>query len=372
MRVAIVSESFLPAVNGVTNSVLRVLEYLQRHGHQALVIAPGPGPEGYAGAEVVRVRSLPLPRYRSFPVGLPSPRIEAMLRAFAPDVVHLASPFALGALGARAASRVGVLTVAVYQTDVAGFLASYRLGVASPAAWRWLARIHGRAALTLAPSTAAMEDLERHGIGPLALWPRGVDSERFHPRERSQALRQALAPGGELLVGYVGRLAQEKRVGLLAALADVPGCRVVIVGDGPQRDQLHAALPWASFLGLKTGHELAQIFASLDVFVHTGAKETFCQAAQEALASGVPVVAPAAGGLLDLVRHGGNGLLWPPGDPAGLRAAVAALAADPAARAAYAHAARPTVAGRTWSAVGDQLLGHYALVVGGGALREAA
>ena len=373
VRVAVVSESFLPAVNGVTNSVLRVLEHLQRNGHEAVVIAPGRGRgECHAGAAVVRVRSVPLPRYRSFRLGLPSPRIEATLRAFAPDVVHLASPFVLGAHGAAAACRLGVPVVAVYQTDVARFLSSYRLGVAAPLAWRWLARGHGWAALTLAPSRAAMEDLRHHGIGPLALWPRGVDGERFHPRERDPALRRALAPGGEVLVGYVGRLAHEKQVGLLAALAGLPGCRVVVVGDGPRRRRLEAALPWARFLGLRTGRELASVFASLDVFVHTGAGETFCQAAQEALASGVPVVAPAAGGLLDLVRHGENGLLWPAGDAAALRAAVAALVADPATRRAYGQAARRTVAGRTWAAMGKRLLGHYAAALDARPLREVA
>src|SRR5262245_50079049 len=161
----------------------------------------------------MRVRSVPLPRYRSFPLGLLSLRIEATLRRFAPDVVHLASPFALGAHGALAARRLGVPAVAAYQTDLAGWLSSYRLGAAGPAAWRWLARVHRWSALTLAPSTAAMEDLRRHDIGPLAPWPRGVDSERFHPRERSQALRRTLAPGGELLVGYVGRLALPRAPG---------------------------------------------------------------------------------------------------------------------------------------------------------------
>jgi phosphatidylinositol alpha 1,6-mannosyltransferase len=372
VRVAVVSESFLPAVNGVTNSVLRVLEHLEGRGHDAVVLAPGRGPRCYAGAEVVRVRSVPLPRYHSFSLGLPSLRVMATLRAFAPDVVHLASPFALGAHGALAACRLGLAAVAVYQTDVAGFLSRYRLGMAGPAAWRWLARVHGWAALTLAPSTAAMADLRRHGVGPLALWRRGVDTERFHPRQRDEALRRWLAPGGELLVGYVGRLAPEKRVGLLRVLGDLPGCRVVVVGDGPQRGQLQAALPFARFLGLRTGRELASIFASLDVFVHTGANETFCQAAQEALASGVPVVAPAAGGLLDLVRDGESGLLWAPDDPAALRGAVGALAADPEARAAYGRAARSSVAGRTWASVGDQLLAHYATVLRGGPRRAAA
>jgi phosphatidylinositol alpha 1,6-mannosyltransferase len=200
--------------------------------------------------------------------------------------------------------------------------------------------------------------LARHGVGGVKGWARGVDAERFHPRHRSQALRRRLAPGGEVLVGYVGRLAAEKRVELLAVLEGLPGCRVVVAGDGPLRRQLERRLPRVTFLGFRNGRELSELFASLDVFAHTGADETFCQAAQEALASGVPVVAPAAGGPPDFVHHGDNGYLWRPDDPGQLRAAVAALAASPATRAAMAVRARASVADRTWEAIGDQLLGH--------------
>lgn len=368
VRVAVVTESFLPEVNGVTNSVLRVLEHLQRRGHQALVLAAVRGnPEVYAGATVVRALSLPVPRYRSLSIGLPSPRFEGALRLFRPQVVHLASPVALGAHGVAVARRLGVPAVAVYQTDLAAFLARYGLGVAEPATWRWLQRIHRRADLTLAPSTHTVQALARHGITGVEVWRRGVDAERFHPRYRSQALRRRLAPGGEVLVGYVGRLAAEKRVGLLAVLEGLPGCRVVVVGDGPLRRHLERRLPWATFLGFRSGQALSEAFASLDVFVHTGADETFCQAAQEALASEVPVVAPAAGGPPDFVHHGANGYLWRPGDPAELRAAVAALVASPATRAAMRRRARASVADRTWEAIGDQLLDHYRSVL----LRQA-
>jgi phosphatidylinositol alpha 1,6-mannosyltransferase len=366
VRVAVVTESFLPEVNGVTNSVLRVLEHLQGHGHQALVLAAGRGgPASYAGATVVRALSVPVPRYRSLSIGLPSPRVEAALRLFRPELVHLASPVVLGAHGVAVARRLAVPAVAVYQTDVPAFLGRYGLGVAEPATWRWLHWIHRRADLTLAPSTHTVEALVRHGITGVEVWRRGVDAERFHPRHRSPALRRRLAPGGEVLVGYVGRLAAEKRVGLLAALEGLEGCRVVVVGDGPLRRHLERRLPWVRFLGFRGGQELSEVFASLDVFVHTGADETFCQAAQEALASGVPVVAPAAGGPPDFVHHGDNGYLWHPGDAGQLREAVAALVASPATRAAMGRRARASVVDRTWEAVGDQLLHHYRSVLAG-------
>jgi phosphatidylinositol alpha 1,6-mannosyltransferase len=363
VRVAIITESFLPQVNGVTNSVIRVLDHLAGRGHSALVIAPGAGPQTYAGAPVVRVRSVGLPFYRTFTIGLPTRQIEAVLTAFAPDVVHLASPIALGAHGAIVAERLGIPAVAVYQTDIAAFAQRYRgLGVAHGVVWAWLRQIHGRVARTLAPSSPALWDLRRNGIPNVHLWGRGVDGEAFNPGHRSDELRKLLAPDGEAIVGYVGRLGKEKRVELLAPLADLPGTRIVVAGDGPARKALERDMPGAVFLGFQHGRDLSETFASLDVFVHPGDGETFCQAAQEALSSGVPVVAAAAGGLLDLVRHGETGLLWPPDQPDELVKAVATLVADPDRRAAMGVQAHASVSGRTWEALGDQILGHYRAV----------
>jgi phosphatidylinositol alpha 1,6-mannosyltransferase len=186
-----------------------------------------------------------------------------------------------------------------------------------------------------------------------------VDLERFNPAHRSPLLRKLLAPDGELIAGYIGRLAPEKQVHLLAGLRGLPGVRTVVVGDGPSAARLRQEVPGATFTGFKAGTELSAHAASFDVFVHTGADETFCQSIQEALASGVPVVAPAAGGPLDLVRHRDNGLLYPAGDALLMREAVADLAANPAERVRMADAARRSVAGRSWTAVGDLLLDHY-------------
>jgi phosphatidylinositol alpha 1,6-mannosyltransferase len=365
VRVLIAAESFLPNVDGVSNSVLRVLDRLEAEGHDAAVLAPSPGPDRYRRARVDRVPSVHLPRYRSLAVGLPHPRVDEVMRSFRPDIVHLAAPVVLGAAAGISARRHGIPSVAVFQTDLAGFAARYGLGLAGPAIWSWLRRVHGQATVTLAPSTQTMWKLERQGIGPLRLWPRGVDLDRFAPRHRSDAVRQVLAPGGEALVGYVGRLAAEKQVGRLAPLQDLPGVRLVVIGDGPERARLQTRLPGALFLGFRQGEDLARLVASLDVFVHTGTDETFCQAVQEALASGVPVVAPAAGGPVDLVEHGRNGWLLPAEDPSLLRGAVAALLADPTRRQAMGRAARSGVEHRSWAAVNRQLLDVYGEVIDG-------
>ena len=358
MRIAIVAECFLPARNGVTNSILRVVEQLDRHGIETLVIAPGDGPTDWGGARVVRVPGVTLPFYKDLCVGLPNRRLGEALEGFGPDVVHLAAPAVLGAQGAREAARLGIPVVSVYQTDYAGFAGRYHLRTITPTVWRILRSSHRDVAVTLAPSTSAAWQLQHHGIGPVELWGRGVDLEGFNPKHRSSLLHRRLAGRGEVIVGYVGRLAGEKRVELLAH-AEVPGARLVVVGDGPDRQRLERRLPSAQFLGFKSGAELSEVFATLDVFVHTGAVETFCQSVQEALAAGVPVVAPARGGPLDLVRHRENGYLYPPDDVGQLRGAVSRLVGDGALRRRQGAAARRSVEGRSWEVLGDQLVEHY-------------
>jgi len=361
MRVAVVSESFLPHVNGVTGSVLQVLRHLRRSGHEGLVMAPGDPPRTCDGFEVVALPSVGFPGYPQVrvPVFIPG-TIARELERFAPDVIHLASPFVLGGPVVRAAASLQIPVVAIYQTDVAGFALRYGLTAASNAAWRRIRSIHERASITLAPSPTAARDLERHGIPRVSVWPRGVDTAAFSPAHRDEDLHARLAPSGQILVGFVGRLAAEKQVEDLAVLLDLPGIRLVVIGDGPERERLARRLPGAYFTGVLSGTDLSRAVASLDIVVHPGPYETFCQAAQEALASAVPVVAVGAGGLLDLVDSSRTGWLYPPGDLRSLRAHVADLAGDESKRRAMGMAAHDAVRARTWPVVCDRLMGHYA------------
>lgn len=368
MRIALVTESFLPDVNGVANSVVRAAEHLVRRGHHPLVIAPQPPAGGHPECgglpyPVVRMPSLPMPGYPQLRLGLPTPALSAALRAHGTELVHLASPFVLGAWGAAAARALRLPAVAVYQTDVAAYARAYRVPMSHGAAWRWLRTVHNAAVRTLAPSHESAAALREHGVRDVHLWRRGVDSTRFAPVHRSAGVRRALAPNGEVLVGFVGRLAVEKQVDLLAGVSRLPGVRLVVVGDGPAAGMLRQALPTAVFCGARHGRQLARIYASLDVFAHSGPYETFGQTVQEAMASGLPVVAPAAGGPLDLVEHGRTGYLVPPFEAAGFTDAVAELAADPARRFAFGVAGRALVEGRSWAVVGDELVDHYRVAV---------
>ncbi|ALJ21069.1 GDSL-type esterase/lipase family protein [Microbacterium sp. No. 7] len=361
MRVALLAESFLPHMNGVTGSVLHVLRQLSAQGHETLVIAPRAGEitADLHGARAELLRSVPLPSYPEVRVVFArAARLTAILRDFAPDVVHLASPFVLGWQGLAAADALHVPAVAVYQTDVVAYAEKYGMPQASALVGRHIGRLHRRATLTLAPSSASVRQLEGLGVDRLRTWGRGVDAERFSPQRRSDAWRARVAPG-RTIIGYVGRLAPEKQVDDLAALADIPGSTLVIVGDGPARPLLERALPNAVFTGHLGGGDLAEALASFDVFVHPGESETFGQTIQEALASGVPVVATGTGGPVDLVRSSIDGWLYRPGDLRDLRARVSDLAGDDGKRRAFALAARESVRERTWDALCRRLVEHY-------------
>lgn len=349
-------------MNGVTHSLLRVIDHLSERGDEVLVLAPraSDSPREISGFSVEGLPSFALPRYRNVRVATVTVgRIARSLRRFAPDVVHLASPFVLGLQAMLAAEQLGIPTVAIYQTDVPAYAARYGFPLAEPLLWQQVQRIHQRATLNLAPSSYAARQLADHQIDRVRKWIRGVDTARFSPEKRDEAWRMRLAPNGERIVGYVGRHAAEKQVEDLRVIATLPGVRLVVVGDGPLRSRLQHTLPTAHFTGFLGGAELARALASFDVFVHPGEFETFCQTIQESMASGVPVVATGRGGPVDLVDSSRTGWLYEPGNLHELRDRVADLVGDPAKRDAFARAAHDTVRDRSWSAVCDALIGHY-------------
>jgi phosphatidylinositol alpha 1,6-mannosyltransferase len=366
MRVAVVTESFLPTLNGVTNSVRKVLEHLRLRGHEAIVICPKAGaPAEYAGFPVHEVTTVNL---REFPVGLPSLQVDQLLRDFNPDVVHAASPFMLGWNALATARRRGIPTVAIFQTDVAGYTERNRLGAMREVTWMFLRSVHSQADVTLAPSTHSIRDLERNRFERVKTWGRGVDLEAYHPNHRlapdAAELRASIAGPDEVVVGYVGRLAPEKQVERLAQLRGIPGIHLAIVGEGPSDESVRAALRGmpVTYLGRRSGRELSLAYASFDLFVHTGTEETFGQTLQEAHAAGLPVVAPLAGGPVDLVTHGDDGYLFDPalrGGVDSMRAYVERLVGDRMLRARMGEAGRRRVLDRSWEGICDELLGHY-------------
>ena len=359
MRIAVVTEAFLPQVNGVTNSVLRLLEFCKAQGHDVLIIAPESegAPSEYLGYKIKHVPSISMKKL--IPMAVPKKYLEPLLEGFAPDVIHLASPIFLGHYVARIARKAGIPTVSVYQTDIAGFARHYGLTIAHNTLKKWVSRIHQASDITLAPSKWACRDLEQSGVKNVRLWKRGVDLVNFTPARRDESLRSNIAGSKEkLIVGYVGRIANEKRIDDLKILDQQGDIQLVIVGDGPAAPRIKRELPGARFVGYQSGTELARYVASFDIFVHTGKHETFCQGIQEALASGVPVIGPDTGGPVDLIEHGITGLLIDTADAHQLLEAVATLR-NHSSFDLMQLAARKSVEHRTWDYINSQLISHY-------------
>ncbi len=372
LRVAIVTESFLPQLNGVTNSVLRVCDTLHEQGHEAIIIAPSNGiadltlDREYRGFRIIRVPALP---FRQFPVAMPSPFLSRILTQFGPDVMHVASPFVLGGAAIGVARRLQIPTVAIYQTDLAGYSDRYGVPFVRAVADRLVANIHGNADINLAPTPESAMYLGSLGVDNVSIWGRGVDISRFHPNVKSSpgtvALRKELLRGRRHLVGYVGRLAPEKQVHRFSELADMRDTSFVIVGDGAERSRLERELPSSTFtfLGARSGDDLARAYAAMDVFVHFGAEETFGQTLQEAQAAGVPVVSPDAGGPKYLIDNGETGFLVDPHDRHITRRAVRFLLRDDALRARMGESGRRKMLTRTWEANNQRLLEHYRVAI---------
>lgn len=363
MRVAIVTESFLPRTDGVVRTVVEFLHYLRTHEHQALVFAAGPGPTSYAGYEIVRVRGVPFPLYPALTIAPFSRCMLHKLRAWEPEVIHLASPFVLGVQGRLTGRALGVPVAAHYQTDVARYANHFRLGPLAGLARRHLVHLHNGCQVNYAPTPSVRRDLLAQGVREVEVLGRGVDGRLFHPDRRSPDLRRSLLHDGEhTLFLYVGRLSGEKNLESLAPMiAALPGSRLVLVGEGPRRPALEAHFRGlrASFLGLKQGEELAAIYASADVFVFPSLTETFGQVVQEAMASGLPVLAYRAGGVQDLLRDGWEGYLCPPGDSAHWLETARLLAGDGWLRGRLGARGRASAAERTWDAIFDRLLRDY-------------
>jgi len=375
VRIALFTETFLPKWDGIANTLCHLLDHLAARGHESLLFAPRGAPERYAATEVVGLPSIDVPLYPGLRLAAPAVAVGRRLREFQPDLVHLVGPFLLGTAGLWQARLRGIPVAASYHTDLPGYAAKYGVSLLREPAWLILRTLHNQADLNLCPSRWTRDELAEQGFRRLAIWGRGVDSRQFRPGLRSESWRWRLSdghPDAPLLL-YAGRLAPEKRVEWLRDVADaLPGARLAIVGDGPSRPELERRFAGAPtvFTGTLRGRDLARAYAAADVFVFPSANETLGNVVLEAMASGLPVAAPASGGLLDHVRDGENGFLVEPEDRDGFVAIVKKLAEDEVGRRRMGRAARAYAENQSWERVLDDLLARYeALVEGTGARR---
>ncbi len=317
MKVAIVTESFLPKIDGIVTMLANTVECLRQNGDEVMIFAPSGGPADLFGAEVVAMPSGPCPLYPELRLALPRTSMRQKLEQFQPDVLHAFEPVLLGVGGIYYCAELHIPLVVSYHTNLPAYLRYYKLGFIEKLTWALMRVRHRRANLNLCTSTAMMDDLEQHGIDHLALWERAVDADRFCPGMVNAETRFRLSGGypESPLFLYVGRLSAEKDIVRLKELFSViPGVRLAIVGDGPLRSDLERQFEGTPtvFTGYMQGAELARVYASADMFVLPSSTETLGLVLLEAMAAGCPVVACRAGGVPDAVEDGVTGFLFDP------------------------------------------------------------
>lgn len=329
MRIALVTETFVPSTDGVVTRLTFAVKYLVGQGHDVLVIAPGVEglPDIYAGARVVGMPVTVFSIYPSRAWSFPTSKIKPVLEQFGPDIVHVANPVLLGASAVYYASKLNIPLICSFHTNLPKYLEMYHLGALKPMLWFYLQSLHNKAALNLVTSQAMREELEAQDIRGVTVLPRGVDTERRHPQFEDAAMRLRLCGGqrNKKLLIFVGRLAPEKEIHKLRKLLDArDDVCLAIVGDGPEREALEALFEgtYAVFTGFLHGEELSRAYASADAFVFPSVSETLGLVILEAMASGTPVLAAASAPTLEQIRHKVNGLIFRDEDPESMEEAV--------------------------------------------------
>jgi glycosyltransferase involved in cell wall biosynthesis len=368
MRIAIFTETFLPKVDGIVVKVCRLLEHLEKHGHEAVVFAPGGSPETYAGAKVYSFTSMPVPFYPEMSISPPWAFVDRTINKFKPDLIHLVNPVSLGLAGLRVAKLYQVPVLASYHTDVPGFAEYWNLGFLSESIYRYARWIHNRVDLNVCPSEFTRRQLYEHNFERVEIWRGGVDIDLYNPAKRSDEMRMRLSdnqPERPLLL-YVGRVSPEKSIDRLYPILKAhPEARLAIIGDGPSKTHLEEKFADTDtvFTGYLKGEELATAYASGDIFTFTGDKETFGNVVVEAMASGLPVLAPNSGGVTDLVVNGHNGFLYDPEKPESIISAVEPLIQNGSLAREFGQRGREMAEQRTWEITLNELLENYRKVI---------
>ncbi len=359
LNIALVTETYLPEVNGVAITIARIVEGLLQRGHRIHLLRPRQHAQDVAaqhdGYEETLFSGMPIPGYATLNIGLPAKaRLVKLWTAQRPDIVHIATEGPLGWSALAAARKLKLPVSSDFHTNFQNYTGHYGMAWLRKPMAAYLRYFHNKAACTLVPTRALHHELTQDGYQNVRVVARGVDTALFNPAKRDAALRSAWgADENTPVVMLVSRLAAEKNLPVVfEAFAKMQPidtrAKLVIVGDGPARAELQAQHPNVIFAGMQTGEELAKHYASGDIFLYPSLTETYGNVTIEAMASGLATLAYDYAAAHQHIRHNVNGLLAPYADTASFIAQAQGLMTDAARVKSLGQAARDTVAALTW------------------------
>ncbi len=362
LRIALVTETYPPDINGVAHTVSKIVEGLRARGHELMLVRPRHHSDTEAATDSryqeVLVRGAPIPMYKQLRMGLPAQgALQKLWLKQRPDLVHIATEGPLGWSASRAARKLKIPTSSDFRTNFHAYSQFYGFGWLKGAIVAYMRKFHNATHCTMVPTQGLMAELSKIGFDRLMVVPRGVDTEHFSPAKRDEQLRQSWGATAETQVLLsVGRLAVEKNLDTVVRCfksLQVRGLpvKLVIVGDGPMRQALERSVPEAIFAGTRTGQDLAKHYASADLFIFPSLTETFGNVTIEAMASGLAVVAYDHAAAGQLIEHKRNGMVLAPNQEAQLFEAARQIVEDTALRTQVRVAARQTAVDRDWSSV---------------------
>jgi phosphatidylinositol alpha 1,6-mannosyltransferase len=317
MKIALYAGTYVRDKDGAVKSIYQLVSSFRKNGHSVAVWSPDVSKgDNHNGLTVHRMPSVPIPLYPDYKLGFFTKDTRLQLEVFAPDVVHISTPDIIGREFLLYARKKNIPVASAFHTDFPSYFSYYRLGFAVRYAWKYLTWFYNSCNIVLAPNESVRRKLDDYHIRNIEIWSRGVDKELFDPFRRSEQLRTAWNAGGRTVIVYAGRFVPYKNIEVVMGVYDrfmqgeyADRVRFVMIGSGPEEEEMKRRMPEAVFTGYLTGEELPEAYASGDIFLFPSTTEAFCNVALEALASGLPVVVSDVGGCHDIVDRSDGGIV---------------------------------------------------------------